>query len=114
MIGVMVDTKLVKSAGEHWVCGVLAGLGWSAAVARDGFERTDVRAAHAGSRVMIEVQVKTASHTPKPNWRINAKAQRPAASDREWFVLVALGATPWQMHRAFVVPRDHIAAAAWI
>lgn len=63
---------------------------------------------------MIEVQVKAASHSAKPNWLINQKAQQPARSDREWFVLVALAAEPWAAPRAFVAPRDHVAAAAWI
>jgi hypothetical protein len=110
----MVDTKLVKSAGEHWVCAVLAGLGWAGALTRDGLERTDILAVHTVRRAMIEVQVKTASNMARPNWRLNAKAQRPAVSDREWFVLVALAPKAWQEHRAFVVPRDHAAAAAWI
>jgi hypothetical protein len=50
----------------------------------------------------------------KPNWRINTKAQRQAVSEREWFLLIALGPEPWHAHRAFVVPRDNVAAAAWI
>jgi hypothetical protein len=49
----MVDTKLLKSAGEHWLCGVLAGFGWAAALTRDGLERTDIVAVHSESRVMI-------------------------------------------------------------
>ena len=110
----MADTKLVKARGEHWVCSVLAGLGWSVALTRDGLERTDILASHAQTSRMIEVQVKAASHTAKPNWLLNKKAQQVARSDREWFVLVALAEEPWGLNRAYVVPRDHIAAAAWI
>lgn len=33
--GAMPDTKLVK-ARKHWVCSVLAGLGWSVALTREG------------------------------------------------------------------------------
>jgi hypothetical protein len=40
----MTDTKLVASAGEHWVCSVLAGLGWSPSLTREGVARTDVLA----------------------------------------------------------------------
>jgi hypothetical protein len=114
MLSAMVDTKLIKSAGEHWVAGVLSDLGWAAALTRDGIERTDLLAVHSIERRMIEVQVKTAGHMSKPNWRVNEKAQRPARSDREWFVFVALAATAWEAPRGFVVPRDHVAAAAWI
>jgi hypothetical protein len=110
----MVDIKLVKSAGEHWACGVLAGLGWAAALTRDGLERTDILVVHTESRAMIEVQIKTASYMPRPNWRLNAKAQHSAVSEHEWFVLIALGPEPWHAHRAFVIPRNHVAAAAWI
>jgi hypothetical protein len=110
----MTDTKLIKGAGEHWVASVLCGLGWAAALTRDGLERTDILAVHVATGRMIEVQVKAATHSAKPNWRINQKAQQPARSDREWFVLVALATEPWAAPRAFVAPRDHVAAAAWI
>lgn len=112
--GAVVDTKLVKARGEHWVCSVLAGVGWSVALTRDGVERTDILAAHSETARMIEVQVKAASYAPKPNWRMNKKAQQFARSDREWFVFVALDESPWGANRAFVVPRDHASAAAWI
>jgi hypothetical protein len=108
------DTKLTKARGEHWVCSVLAGLGWSVALTRDGIERTDILASHTQTARMIEVQVKAASRVRRPNWPINAKAQQSARSEREWFVLVALAKEPWDVNRGFVVPRDHVAAAAWI
>jgi hypothetical protein len=62
---------------------------------------------------MIEVQVKTASHGTS-TWRVNRKAQEEALSPREWFVFVLLGERPWDAPRGFVVPRDHVAAAAHI
>jgi hypothetical protein len=108
----MPDTKLVKACGEHWVCSVLAGLGWSVALTREGVERTDILGAKNGR--MIEVQVKAASDMAKPNWRVNRSAQALARSDREWFVFVALSDEPWGQPRGFPVPRDHVAAAAWI
>jgi hypothetical protein len=58
----MVDTKLVKSAGEHWVCAALAHAGWAAALTRDGLARTDILAVHTGTGQLIEVQVKAASY----------------------------------------------------
>jgi hypothetical protein len=108
------DTKLVKLAGEHWVCSVMARHGWGAALTRDGLEHADVLAVHSSTRRLVEVQVKTASFRPKPNWRLNLKAQEPSKSDHEWFVLVALGQSPSEGTNGFVVPRDHVSAAAWI
>lgn len=110
----MVDTKLVKSAGEHWVCSTLSQLGWAVALTRDGLERVDILAVNVETRRTIEIQVKTASFSRAPNWRVNTKAQQPAVTDREWFVFVALASQPWLAPRAFIAPRDHVAAAAWI
>ncbi|MFD7935289.1 hypothetical protein ACFV4T_12255 [Streptomyces sp. NPDC059755] len=111
----VVDTKMTKSAGEHWVCSVLASAGWGAALTRDGLERTDILAVRAdGTRRMIEVQVKAASPMPQPNWRCGTKTQLPSLSDREWFVFVALDPMPGQAPASYVVPRDHVWAAAWM
>ncbi|KQO48252.1 hypothetical protein ASG28_13065 [Frigoribacterium sp. Leaf415] len=114
----MTDTKMTKSAGEHWVCSMLARLGWGAALTRDGLERTDILAVHTGdiTRPAIEVQVKAVRSARNPNYPLGLKSQRPALSDREWFVFVSLpeqsdfAAAP----RSFIVPRDHVAAAAHI
>ena len=112
----MVDSKMTKSAGEHWVCSVLSRLNWGAALTRDGLERTDILAVRADdSRQMIEVQVKTATGaTDKTSWPLGSKSQLASRTDREWFVLVALPADVKQAPRSFVVPRDVVAAAAWI
>ncbi len=112
----MVDTKLTKSAGEHHVCSVLSRLGWGAALTRDGLERTDILAVSTtGPRRVIEVQVKAANGSnPATSWPLGLKSQQAALSDAEWFVLVALPADPVEPPRCFVVPRDHVAAAAWI
>lgn len=108
---------MTKSAGEHWVCSVLARLGWAAALTRDGLERTDILAVQGSQpRCMVEIQVKTANDLgDKSNWLVGGKAQQVALSTREWFTFVLLPAgEPWQAPRTFVVPRDHVAAAAWI
>lgn len=99
------------------MCAMLSQYGWGAALTRDGLERTDILAVHTTEpgRPMIEVQVKSLNHAgPKSSWPLGPKAQAPAQSDREWFVLVLLGKTPADKPRSFVVPRDHVAAAAWI
>lgn len=114
----MPDTKLTKSAGEHWVCSVMSRMGWGVALTRDGLERTDILAVDpsATPRRMIEVQVKTCSNTSDKygNWPLGTKAQSPARSEDEWFVLVALDPANLDRPRSFIVPRNHIAAAAHI
>lgn len=108
------DRKLVTSAGEHFVCSVLAQFGWAASLTREGLERTDILAAHTESRRMIEVQVKAISAGSRPSWPLGKKGTISAETEREWFVLVLLAPSPRDRPRAFIVPRDHVAAATWI
>lgn len=104
-----------KTAGEHWVCSVLAQSGWGPALTRDGLARTDILAVKVDKRRrMIEVQVKTASPHTKPSWPLGTNSQSPALSPNEWFVLVALNADPTIAPASYIVPRDHVAAAAWM
>ena len=110
----MADTKLIKSRGEHWVCSLLAAHGWAAALTRDGVERTDVLAQHVQTGRQVSIQVKTASSRKNLTWLVNEKAQKGSLNDAEWFVLVALSSDPGGLNRAFVIPRDHLAGAAWI
>lgn len=101
------------------MCSVLSRFGWAAALTRDGIARTDILAVQTeATRLMIEVQVKGAQDVgrgSRTKWMINDHAQEFAESDREWFVLVLL---PPQYRldapRSFVIPRDHLSAAAWI
>ena len=110
----MVDKKLTKSVGEHWVCSVMAGLGWAPALTRDGLERTDLLAVHATSALMLEVQVKAASFHRNPSWLFGDKTLAPARSQHEWFVLVVLPECAWEAPTGYVVPRDHVSAGYWI
>ncbi|MBO0906999.1 hypothetical protein [Arthrobacter sunyaminii] len=113
----MTDKKMSKSAGEHWVCSVLARHNWAAALTRDGLERTDILAVHTdGPRRQIEVQVKAIqAKDAKGTWLLGLKSQQPALSQHEWYVLVLLDTSmPTAAPRSFIVPRDHVAAAAWI
>ncbi|MFC9353248.1 hypothetical protein [Arthrobacter sp. NPDC057013] len=114
----MADTKMTKSAGEHWVCSVLSRYGWAVALTRDGLERTDILAVQTEGpgRQTIEMQVKSIrSKDVRGRWQLGVKSQQPALSRHEWYALVMLDpgertAAP----RTFIVPRDHVAAAAWI
>ena len=112
----MVDTKMTKSAGEHWVCSILSRLDWGVALTRDGLERTDILAVKTdASRRMIEVQVKSARDGgDRTNWPLGEKSQDWSRSDREWFVFVTVPTTVPGEPRAYVIPRDHVSAAAWI
>jgi hypothetical protein len=48
------------------------------------------------------------------SWPLDPKSQTPALHDHEWYVLVAIPTDPQTPIRNFIVPRDHVAAAAWI
>ena len=95
---------------------MLARFDWAPALTRDGLERTDILAVHTkGDRPMVEVQVKSIRGSgDKASWPLSPHSQSPALHDREWFVLVAIPVDPLKPIRNFVVPRDHVAAAAWI
>ncbi|MFC5179400.1 hypothetical protein [Nocardioides taihuensis] len=113
----MADTKMTKSVGEHWACATLARHGWAPALTRDGLERTDILAVatHLDHRPTVEIQVKaTMSAGDRISWLLGEKAQLPDLSGHEWFVLVSIPTMHADPPRAFVVPRDHVAAAAWI
>jgi hypothetical protein len=105
---------MIKTAGEHLVCSMLARHGWAPAMTRDGIARTDILAVSTvlPNRPTVEVQVKAASERAETNFPLGEKAQQLAASDREWFVFVMLP-TPPRPPRCFVVPRNHVAAATW-
>ncbi|HEX4443805.1 MAG TPA: hypothetical protein VHZ81_09560 [Galbitalea sp.] len=112
----MADTKQTKTIGEHAVAAELARRGWAPALTRDGLERTDILAVKlTGNRTMVEVQVKAArGRGPRLSWPLGEKSQQPALHPREWFVMVAIDELVTEPMRFFVVPRDHVAAAAWI
>jgi hypothetical protein len=112
----VMDTKMIKTIGEHWVCATLARYGWAPVLTRDGLERTDILAVNTDlhHRPVVEIQVKTASQRGAgTNWLLGTKAQFLAKSAHEWFALGLLAEIP-AIPKAFVVPRDHLSAAAWI
>lgn len=114
----MADTKQTKSIGEHHVASELARRGWAPALTRDGLERTDILAvkAEGSERHLVEIQVKTArgKDLRRISWPVGTKSQSSSRHEREFFVLVAVPSDLTQQPRSFVVPRMHVAAAAWI
>lgn len=86
------DYKMIKSAGEHWVCATLARHGWAPALTRDGLERTDIVAVSTklAERPVIEMQVKTASQRGEATkWVLGTKAQivTVLVEDRQYRIL---------------------------
>lgn len=81
-------------------------------------ERTDILAvkAEGSERHLVEIQVKTArgENLKRISWPVGTKSQSSSRHDREFFVLVAVPSDLAQQPRSFVVPRMHVAAAAWI
>lgn len=61
----MTDTKMTKTAGEHFVCSISARVNWAPALTRDGIAHTDILAVgtELPDRPTIEIQVKTANET---------------------------------------------------
>lgn len=114
----MIDTKQTKTIGEHYAAAELARRGWAPAFTRDGLARTDILAVltTGDERRLIEVQVKTARHAlgAKFSWPLGLSAQGPSLHEREYFVLVGVPIENTAPPRFFVVPRAHLAAAAWI
>ncbi len=114
----MADTKQTKTIGEHHVAAELARRGWAPALTRDGLERTDILAVFTNpeNRRLIEIQVKGARGAvwKSISWPLGLKSQGPSAHEREYFVMVAVPHDLASAPRNFVVPRSHIAAAAWI
>ncbi|MCX7522062.1 hypothetical protein OSC27_07195 [Microbacterium sp. STN6] len=114
----MADTKQTKTIGEHHVAAELARRGWAPALTRDGLERTDILAVltEGQDRRLIEVQVKTARGAVwnSISWPLGVKSQGPSLHQREYFVMVAVPHDLAQPPRNFVLPRSHVAAAAWI
>ena len=107
---------MIKTIGEHWVCATPARYGWAPALTRDGLERTDILAVNTDlhHRPVVEIEVKAASQRSEgTNWLLGTKAQFLAKSAHDWFARVLLPEIP-AIPRAFVVPRDHLSAAAWI
>jgi hypothetical protein len=95
----VVDRKMTKTVGEHWVCATLARHNWAPALTRDGIARTDIQAVgtHLANRPTVEIQVKTATDTGiRTSWPLGGITGQTAASEHEWFVLVILPEFPME------------------
>jgi hypothetical protein len=79
------DTKLVKSAGEHWVCRVRSRPGWTAALTRDGIARTDVLAANSATCLPVQRSARLRLSV----MRDSVRTENPAS--------IAIRTHPWQV-----------------
>lgn len=113
-----IDTKQTKTIGEHHVAAEMARRGWAPALTRDGLERTDILAVmtEGDGRRLVEIQVKAArgNRMDSVSWPLGLKSQEPSHHEREYFVMVAIPLDLLLPPRSFVLPRMHVAAAAWI
>src|SRR5260370_17489402 len=90
---VMVDRKMTKTVGEHWVCATLARHDWAPALTRDGIARTDILAVGTllPDRPTIEIQVKTASARGRnPSWPLGPIPHLTPASNHNPSLLLPL------------------------
>ena len=103
----------MKARGEHWVCSVLAGLGWSVALTREGLERTrhpgcpewpDDRGAGQGRQLHAQTEL---ARQPK---RAGPGQLGPRVGSYSSPSAKSLGGSLG----GFQIPRGHVAAAAWI
>jgi hypothetical protein len=103
-------TGLTGAAGEYYVAAELSLRGWLATPTIKNAPGTDVLAQYREMGILVAIQTKTASLGNK--FMVNVGIERPSSADNEWVVLVKLhelGSRP----SFFVVPHDHVAAAAY-
>jgi hypothetical protein len=100
-------TGLTGAAGEYYVAAELSLRGWLATVTIKNAPGTDVLARHLESGRVLTIQTKTASVGNK--FTLGEKDERPAQSDNEWYILVALDAIG-RRPSFYLVPRNVVAA----
>jgi hypothetical protein len=100
-------TGLTGAAGEYYVAAELSLRGWLATVTIKNAPGTDVLARHLDSGRVLTIQTKTASVGNK--FTLGEKDERPAQSDNEWYILVALDAVG-RRPSFYLVPRNVVSA----
>jgi hypothetical protein len=103
-------TGLTGASGEYYVAAELSLRGWLATPTIKNAPGTDVLAQYREKGILVAIQTKTASMGNQ--FMLNASIERPSSADNEWVVLVKLhelGSRP----SFFVLPHDHVAAAAY-
>lgn len=103
-------TGLTGAAGEYYVAAELSLRGWLATPTIKNAPGTDVLAQYREKGILVAIQTKTASLGNQ--FMVNASMERPSSANNEWVVLVKLhelGSRP----SFFIVPHDHVAAAAY-
>jgi hypothetical protein len=110
LTGAARGTGLTGAAGEYYVAAELSLRGWLATPTIKNAPGTDVLAQYREKGILVAIQTKTASFGNQ--FMMNAGIERPSSAENEWIVLVKLhklGSRP----SFFVVPHNHVAAAAY-
>lgn len=103
-------TGLTGAAGEYYVAAELSLRGWLATPTIKNAPGTDVLAQYREKGILVAIQTKTASMGNQ--FMVHESIERSSAADNEWVVLVKLhelGTRP----SFFILPHDHVAAAAY-
>ncbi len=103
-------TGLTGAAGEYYVAAELSLRGWLATPTIKNAPGTDVLAQYREAGILVAIQTKTASFGNQ--FMMNAGIERPSMADNEWVVLVKLHEIK-SRPSFFVVPLNHVAAAAY-
>lgn len=103
-------TGLTGAAGEYYVAAELSLRGWLATPTIKNAPGTDVLAQFRETGTLVAIQTKTASFGNP--FMMNLGIERVSSADNEWVVLVKLH-QPLTRPSFFVVPHNHVAAAAY-
>ena len=103
-------TGLTGAAGEYYVAAELSLRGWLATPTIKNAPGTDVLAQYREKGILVAIQTKTASLGNQ--FMVNATMERPSSANNEWVVLVKLHEMRTRAS-FFIVPHNHVAAAAY-
>ena len=110
LTGAARGTGVTGAAGEYYVAAELSLRGWLATPTLKNAPGTDVLAQYRERGILLAIQTKTASFGNP--FMMNLGIERVSSAENEWVVLVKLhelGTRP----SFFVVPHNHVAAAAY-
>jgi hypothetical protein len=101
---------LTGTAGEYYVAAELSLRGWLATPTIKNSPGTDVLAQYRERGILVAIQTKTASLNNE--FMLNAGIEKPSFAENEWVVLVKLHGLVARPS-FFVIPHNHVAAAAY-
>lgn len=105
------STGLTGAAGEYHVAAELSRRDWLATVTIKNAPGTDVLAQRRDRKVVVAIQVKTASEGY--NFRLGVKDEDPGERDHEWYAFVSLRGDE-ERPSFYVMPRHVVAAIVYL